>query len=139
MGLVYAELELINAWELEASKKMLIDQDQVKRITVTTLVDTGSLHLAINEHIQEVLQLPVQDKRDFQLANGEIVFCEFVNNVEVRFKNRRCTVNALVLPGNSEPLLGAIPLEEMDVLVHPTRQELIAHPAHPLYPVLKLK
>lgn len=139
MGLVYAELELINAWELEASRKRLIDQDEVKRITVTTLVDTGCLHLAINEHIQEILQLPVHGKKNFQLANGEIVSCDFVTNVEVRFKNRECTVNALVLPGNSEPLLGAIPMEEMDILVHPARQELIAHPEHPLYPVLKLK
>ncbi|MFC4232893.1 hypothetical protein ACFOW1_13405 [Parasediminibacterium paludis] len=41
--------------------------------------------------------------------------------------------------GDAEPLLGAIPMEEMDVLVHPTRQELLVNPAHPYYAVLKMK
>jgi hypothetical protein len=43
------------------------------------------------------------------------------------------------LPGDSEPLLGAIPIEEMDVLIHPMRQELIVNPEHPNYAVLKMK
>lgn len=45
----------------------------------------------------------------------------------------------MVLPGDSEPLLGAIPLEEMDVLIHPLRQELIVNPEHPYFAQLKLK
>ncbi|QEC41583.1 aspartyl protease family protein [Pseudobacter ginsenosidimutans] len=139
MGLVYAEPELINGWELEASRRNLLTQKQVKSTTVKALVATGSLHLAINENIQEILQLPVQGKKNFTLGNGEIVSCDFVNNVEIRFKNRRCTANAFVLPGNSEPLLGTIPMEEMDVLVNPVRQDLTVNPEHPLYPVTKLK
>lgn len=34
-------------------------------------------------------------------------------------------------PGDSEPLLGAIPLEEMDVVIDPQREELIVNPLHP--------
>ena len=45
----------------------------------------------------------------------------------------------MVLPGDSEPLLGAIPLEEMDVLIDPLRQELIVNPEHPDMAVLKMK
>ncbi len=44
-----------------------------------------------------------------------------------------------MLPGDSEPLLGAIPMEEMDVLIHPQRQELVVNPEHPNYAVLKMK
>ena len=82
----------------------------------------------------------------------------------VKFKNRTATCSALVIEGNSEPLLGAIPLEEMpacrlpasmfkyfcdnliplkqsgrDVLIHPQRQELIVNPEHPYYAQLNLK
>ncbi len=62
-------------------------------------------------------------------------FLEFdvAGNVEVRFKNRATTCRAMILPGDSEPLLGAIPLEDMDVLIHPQRQELIVNPAHPYF------
>lgn len=138
MGLVYAELELINAWQLEAAKQNMIDQDDVKRIWVTALVDSGAAMFAISEELQEILQFPVVEKRPGVLANGKVVDCDVVNNVEIRFKNRRCTVQALVLPGCSEPLLGAIPMEDMDVLIDPKRQELIVHPEHPLSPLMRI-
>ncbi len=62
-----------------------------------------------------------------------------VGPVTVLFANRKAVCNAFVLPGDSEPLLGAIPMEEMDVMIHPQRQELIVNPAHPNYAVLKMK
>jgi hypothetical protein len=45
----------------------------------------------------------------------------------------------MVLPGDSEPLLGAIPLEDMDVIIHPLRQELIVNPEHPYFAQMKMK
>lgn len=47
--------------------------------------------------------------------------------------------NAMVLPGDAEPLLGAISLEDMDVLIHPLRQELIVNPDHPYFAQMKMK
>ena len=103
------------------------------------LVDTGSIMLAINESIQEQLQFPVVEKRKGQLANGHIIECDVVSGVELRFKNRQTSCRAMVLPGDSEPLLSAIPMEDMDVLVHPQRQELIVHPDHPYFAQMTLK
>jgi hypothetical protein len=40
-------------------------------------------------------------------------------------KNRRFTCNALVLPDAPDILLGVIPLEFMDLIVDPIRQELV--------------
>ena len=139
MGLVYAEIELINGGDLEMARRNIIGQEEVKRMTVTALVDTGSYMLCINENIQEQLQLPVVEKRKAQLANGEIVQCDVVAPVELRFKNRATTCRAMVLPGNNEVLLGAIPFEDMDVLIHPLRQELIVNPDHPYFAQMKLK
>lgn len=139
MGLVHAEIEIINAEELGMARRGLLDQDEVKRIFVTILVDTGSYMLAINEAIQEQLQLPVVERKRARLADGSVIECNVVSPVELRFKNRRSVCSALVLPGNTEPLLGAIPLEEMDVLIHPLRQELIVNPEHPDYAQLSLK
>ena len=106
---------------------------------VTALVDTGSYMLCINENIREQLQLPIVEKRMGQLANGEIVEYDVVSSVELRFKNRRTICNAMVLHGDSEVLLGAIPLEDMDVLIHPQRQELIVNPDHPYFAQMVLK
>jgi hypothetical protein len=59
--------------------------------------------------------------------------------VNVKFVNRKATCIAFVLPGDNEPILGTIPMEEMDVLILPLRQELIVNPGHPNYAVLKMK
>jgi clan AA aspartic protease len=139
MGLVCAEIELINGDDLALHRRNIIGEDEIKRMKVTALVDTGSYMLCINENIQEQLQLPIVEKRKAQLANGEIVECDVVAPLEVKFKNRRTSINAMVLPGNNEVLLGAIPLEDMDVLIHPLRQELIVNPDHPYFAQMKLK
>ena len=62
MGLIYAEIEIINGGDLELVRRGYIDQDEIKRMWVTALVDTGSYMLAINQNIQEQLQLPVVEK-----------------------------------------------------------------------------
>lgn len=139
MGLVHADIELINGGDLEMVRRNLMDVDEIKRMWVSASVDTGSLLLAINENIQEQLKFPVVEKRKAQLANGHIIECDVVAPVEVRFKNRQTTCRAMVLPGDSEPLLGAIPLEDMDVLIHPQRQELIVNPEHPYFAQMKMK
>jgi clan AA aspartic protease len=139
MGLIYADIELINAGDLAMVRRKYMDADEVKRIHVKMLVDTTSVYMCINESIQEQLQLPVLEKRKGQLANGSIVEYDVVGPLEVKFKNRRCNVDAMVIPGDNEPLLGAIPLEDMDVLINPNRQELVVNPEHPYIAQMKLK
>lgn len=139
MGLIYADIEIINAGDLELARRHYIGEEEVKRINVSALVDTGSYMLCINESIQSQMNFPVMEQRTGELANGELVKYDVVGQVELRFKNRRTQCNAMILPGNSEVLLGAMPLEDMDVLIHPLRQELIVNPDHPYYAQMKLK
>ena len=139
MGMVYADVELINFIDLGMSKKGLLEIDDVKRMNVNMLVDSGAYMLCINESIQEQLDLPLIEKRKAQLENGHIEEYDVVGPILLKFKNRTATCNAMVLHGDSEPLLGSIPMEEMDVLIHPLRQELIVNPEHPYFAQLKLK
>ncbi len=53
--------------------------------------------------------------------------------VEVRYRNRRCFIGAMVL-GN-EVLLGAIPMEEMDLVLRPQLQSVDVNPASPNIPL----
>ena len=139
MGLTYADIELINAGDIEMARRYIIGDDEIKRLHLNLLVDTGSYNLCINETIQEQLDLPFLEKRKGQLANGSIQEYDLVGPIVLKFKNRQTVCNALVLPGDNEPLLGAIPLEDMDVLIHPLRQELIVNPDHPYYAQMKIK
>ena len=139
MGLVYADIKLINGDDIVLARRNIIGQDEVKEMNVSMLVDTGSYNLCINEDIQSILQFNVVEKRLAETADGRVVECDVVDNVQVRFKNRATTCRAMILPGSCEPLLGAIPLEDMDVLVDSQRQELIVNPEHPYFAQMKLK
>ncbi|MBK6565090.1 MAG: retroviral-like aspartic protease family protein [Saprospiraceae bacterium] len=139
MGLIHAEIELINGGDLEMVRRNLMNPDEVKRMYVNMLVDTGAYNLCINEVIQEQLQFPVVEKRKAQIANGSIEEYDVVDNVQVRFKNRATTCRAMVLPGDTEPLFGAIPLEDMDLIIHPLKQELLVNPEHPYFAQMSLK
>ena len=139
MGLIYAEIELINGEDIVLARRFIIGEEEIKKIKVDMLVDSGSVYMCINETIQSQLQLPVIEKRKGQLANGSIVEYDIVGPIEVKFKNRRCSVDAMVLPGDNEPLLGAIPLEDMDVLIDAYKRELIVNPEHPYFAQMKLK
>lgn len=139
MGLVHADIELINGGDVEMARRHIIGEEEVKRMHVRMLVDTGSIYMCINESIQEQLQLPVLEKRKAVLANGQYVEYDVAGPVEVRFKNRQCTTRAMVLPGDNEPLLCAIQMEDMDLVILPQRQELDVHPDHPYFAVMTLK
>lgn len=128
MGYVHAEVELINGEDIGNARCHLIGEEEIRRMRVTMLVDSGSFMMAINENIQAYLGLPLKEKkRPIQLANGEVVQLDVVGPIDVKFGNRMATCSAFVLPGDSEPLLGAIPMEEMDVLIHPNRRELVVN------------
>ncbi|MFZ1787277.1 MAG: clan AA aspartic protease [Saprospiraceae bacterium] len=139
MGLIYAEIELINADDLSLVRKNYLDPEDVKKITINMLVDTGAYNLCINEDIQSQLQLAFVEKRSAYTADNRLIEMDVVGPVFLKFKNRTTSCLAMVLPGDSEPLLGAIPLEDMDVLIHPQRQELIVNPDHPYMAVMTLK
>ena len=103
------------------------------------LVDSGAYMMAINETIQELLDLPFVEKRKVRVADNRVMELDVVGPIFIKFANRTATCNAFVLPGDSEPLLGAIPMEEMDVIIHPSRQVLVVNPEHPDYAVLNMK
>ena len=118
---------------------IVLARKEIRRMRLEMLVDSGAYMMAINETIQSQLEIPFLEKRKVQLACSQVVEYDVVGPIEVRFANRRAICTAFVLPGDSEPLLGAIPMEEMDVLIHPKRQELVVNPEHPNYAVLKRK
>ena len=131
MGLVHADIELINGDDWSDLRRKRIPESEVRRMTVNMNVDSGALMMAINENIQRQLGLEIVEVRRAQLADGTFIELPVTSPIEVRFANRRCTTQAVVLPGSTQPLLGAIPMEDMDVLIHPAKQELVVHPDHP--------
>ncbi len=139
MGLVYAEIDLLNGGDVYLMRQGLLDEKDVKKLRVDALVDSGAYMLSINETVQAQLNLPFIEKQFGTLADETLIEVDVVGPVEVRFENRRTTVDAIVLPGDAEVLLGSIPMEDMDVLVNLREQKLVVNPKHPYVATKHLK
>ncbi|HUB96239.1 MAG TPA: clan AA aspartic protease [Stellaceae bacterium] len=93
------------------------------------IADAGAIHLCIPEHVAIQLQLRELEKREVTLADGSKRLVAYVGPIKVQFANRQCFVGAMVL--GDEVLLGAIPMEDMDLVVRPLTQDVAVNPASP--------
>jgi len=139
MGLTYADITLANSIDAGLARRGTIKHEDVRQMKVSALVDSGAYMLTVDESFKTQLGLDVLETREIELANGSRSECEIVGPVDLQFKNRNTTCRALVLPGATEILLGAIPLEDLDVLIDPRSQQLIVHPARPYIAGTKVK
>ena len=121
MGLIRAELSLANARRSDLSP-----------MTVSALADTGALHLCIPRHVALQLALETHETREVTIADGTKHRVPYVGPVMVKFANRTCFTGAMVLGG--EVLLGAIPMEDLDLVLRPGTQDISVNPNNPNIP-----
>ena len=126
MGHVFVEIVLSNP-----------RQTALSPVTVQALADTGALMLCIPEHIALQLRLETESIREVSVADGRSMNVPYVGPIKVGFGDRFCYVGALVL--GDEVLLGAVPLEDMDLVVNPSRREVTVNPASPNIPHARVK
>jgi len=101
-------------------------------IDVNCLVDTGAVHLCLPEHIAIQLDLKELERREVTVADGRRLSVPYCGPIQIRFKNRNSFTGALVM-GN-EPLLGAIPMEDLDLVIDPSWQGVDVNPQSPNVP-----
>ena len=101
----------------------------LKVVEADASVDTGSLFLCLPQALRLELQLQETSKKEVTTADGKRCLCPYVGPVRIQFENRECYVGAVVL-GN-EVLLGAVPMEDMDLVVIPSARKVVPNPLHP--------
>ncbi len=139
MGLTYATIEVVNLEDLILHRNNFLQENKIRFSKIKFLVDSGAYMLCLNQTLKAQLGLQTKQVVPGQLADGSVIDLEMAGPVEIRFENRIATVDCIILPGDAEPLLGAIPMEAMDVVIHPLKQQLIVNPEHPMRPQFSLK
>jgi clan AA aspartic protease len=124
MGFVFAEITLKNAGDMLIAQRGLLKDAEIRQAAVTATVDTGAITLVINEKLRVQLGLEVQGERQATLADNTKATVKIADPVRVCWKNRSMSCQPLVVSDDGKTLLGAVPLEEMDLMVDPVRQEL---------------
>ncbi len=121
MGLIYTAIKLSNPGD-----------SSVQVLQAQALVDSGAINLCIPMRIAEQLKLELLETREVITADAQRASVPYVGPVKVSFANRSCFTGALVL-GDSV-LLGAIPMEDMDLIINPREQKLTVNPESPNTP-----
>jgi clan AA aspartic protease len=118
MGLVHARLALKNP-----------RRPELQPVEADALADSAAVHLCIPAHVQIQLGLEEIATKEVTLADGGKKLVPYVGPVELHFKNRVGFAGALVL--GDEVLLGAIPMEDMDLVIIPRTRTVDINPASP--------
>jgi len=126
MGLIYADIELINPGD-----------PTLRPLRQSALVDSGAITLCIPEHVAVQLKLTELEKREVTTAEGKSSLVPYVGPIQIHFENRNCFTGALVM--GDAVLLGAVPMEDMDLVVNPRLQRVTVNPASPNIPTAVVK
>ena len=126
MGHVFAEIKLSNP-----------RNQNLTPIVTRALADTGALMLCIPEHLAIQLELEMDSKREVTVADVRSMSVPYAGPIKVEFRDRFCYVGALVL--GDEVLLGAVPMEDMDLVLSPARREVTVDPCSPNIPHARVK
>jgi len=139
MGEVKVEVELENAVDRELFRRHSIQESEIRAARVHVLVDSGSVMLVLPQDLVEALGLREEGKAIVTYADERREERPLAGIVTVRVGNRSTNVNCVVGPPGSEPLMGQIVLEALDLLVDAVQQKLVPRPESPFLPMLKLK
>ena len=123
MGIVRTEITLKNAVDVANSQNGIIKEPEIRQTVVQAVVDTGAMTLVINEELRRQLGLLVVGTRVATLADDAKKTIKIAQPVEVHWKNRSMACRPWVVDSGNV-LLGAIPLEDMDLIVDPSSQTL---------------
>jgi clan AA aspartic protease len=106
-------------------------------VQARALVDTGAITMCVPPHIALQLQLQEVEKREVTVADGRRQLVPYAGPLQIFFQNRSSFGGALIF--GDEVILGAIPMEDMDLIINPTRQIVMVNPESPNFPMAIVK
>ena len=127
MSIVYEEITLKNGGDVALVKRGYIKTDEIRQMTVEAIVDTGAWTIVINEEILKKLGLDDDGYGEATLADGQEGVVPMAGPVEIWWKDRHFACPALVMSDAPDILLGAIPLEAMDLTINPYKELVAIH------------
>jgi clan AA aspartic protease len=131
-------IKLTNSYDEERVLRGEARPDDVRSVEIEALVDTGATMLVLPADVVERLGVRVMGYRNVRYADGRMNPVPWVGGIRISLLGRETIVTALVEGRGTTPLIGQIPLEELDLLVDPKSRELRVNPASPDAPLLDI-
>jgi clan AA aspartic protease len=138
MGRIMQLMKLRNSNDVARATEGQLAPEAIRHAEIEALVDTGATTLVLPADVVATLGLAFQGTRPVRYADGRRGECPWVGNLEIEILGRKTITTALVHEAGTTPLIGQIPLEELDLLVDPNSRELRVNPASPDAPLMEI-
>jgi len=124
IGRFSVEIELANYDDLARARAGVISETQVRRVTLRGVVDTGPTRLVIPQAVADRLGVRTSGRTSVRYADGRVAQRQLATDLFLTFGDRSSLFSAVVEPDRDSALIGAIVLEELDLIADCTRQSL---------------
>jgi predicted aspartyl protease len=124
MGRFSVEVELANNNDVARAEAGDIPTSKVRRTTLRGVVDSGATRLVIPESVARQLGLQMAGEVGVRYADGRTAQRAIAGGIHLTWGGRSSVFNAIVEPERDSALIGAIVLEDLDLLVDCATQEL---------------
>jgi len=111
MGITYAKVKVIGA----GKRSEVLD----------FLVDSGAQYTLLPEPVWKRLKLKPTESESFRLVDGTVVQRKMSECLIEYAGKKRHTPVILGEPGDDQPLLGVVTLEELGLILHPFNRQLL--------------
>lgn len=139
VGEVHVTVEVENAFDREFARRGQMREDEVRRETVEMLVDTGAYTLVMPEDVIDRLGLRRLRTVQVTYADDRKADLWEAGLVSLAVMGRTAEVSCVVAERGTEPLLGRIPLDVLDLLVDCPGRRLVPNPVSPDRPHRKIE
>jgi len=139
MSEVKVPIEIENAFDRRRQILSEISEQDVRKVSLKALADTGSTMMVLPQEVVEKLGLRETGKVIVTYADERKEERPRAGIITVKVEDRQTSMECVVGPPASEPLLGHMVLEAMDLFVDCVAQKLVPRPESPFLPLLKMK
>ncbi|MCY4119396.1 MAG: retroviral-like aspartic protease family protein [Acidobacteria bacterium] len=139
MGEVVVDVELENSADRAVFERGHGRASDIRSSTVEAIVDTGAVMLVLPQNVVERLGMNVLRTVVVTYADERKEERPVAGPLTVRIGNRFMITECVVGPPLSQPLLGQIVLEALDLVVDCAKRTLGPRPESPDYPLLNLR
>jgi predicted aspartyl protease len=136
MGRFSVDFQVANYADMLLADRGVMPRDQVRRQTISGVVDPGAATLVLPQATVKELGLPPGDKIKVRYADGRRSQRSQAEAAYIELLGRHGMFTAVVEPKRKTALVGAIVLEALDLLVDSKHQRLIPRdPKGPIYEI----
>ncbi len=133
MGRFSVEFDAINHKDQIAAELGVLEPSRVRRVQLSGIVDTGATRLVLPASAAAELGLSSTGEITVRFADGRTAQKEVIGDVRLELSGRSSVFSAVVEPGRKDALIGAIVLEELDLIVDCITQQLLPRDPHGMF------